>query len=440
MPRRRRSDRPLNRREFLGSSALNAAGVAAGVVGWTALSGAAVPAGTLERVRVGVIGVRNQGKQLAMALAALPDAEVATLCDVDASLLAVSAQAVADRQRTAPKRESDFRRVLDDRTVDAVVIAVPDHWHAAMAALACDAGKDVYLETPATHALDQGQKLLPFTAARGRVVQTGLQQRSGAHFQTAIDYVQSGKLGQVSLVKAWTVHQRKSIGLRKEGQPPEGVDYDLWLGPAAARPFQPNRFHYNWHWFWDYGSGELGNWGVNLLDVARWGLGVEYPERVSAAGGKFHFHDDQQTPDTLHVAYTYPHATITWEHRLCSSQAPEGRSAAVAICGDRGTLIVDRGGWKVYGQTDVQASDGADLLATHLRNFIDCVKSRQLPAASLETGIVSSALCHLGNIAFRSGRNLHVNPATGTIAGDPLAAELALGKSRPQWALGGLST
>ena len=428
-------DPPINRREFLGASAANAAGLAAaGVVGLTSVASA--KAAPSERVAIGVVGVRSQGKTLATALAALPDVDVAAVCDVDMGLLPQVAGDVEALQGHSPRLLADFRRLLDDSSIDAVVIATPDHWHAAMTILACRAGKDVYVEKPVSHSLAEGPAMIAAAHSHSRIVQAGLQQRSGAHFRSAVEYVQSGKLGSVHLAKAWTVHQRKSIGFKKDVAVPAGVNYDLWLGPAPARPFNPNRFHYNWHWFWDYGTGELGNWGVHLLDVARWGLGVELPTQVSATGGKHHFHDDQQTPDTLFVNYAFPGKTITWEHRLWSAHGMEGRSAAVAFCGDRGTLIVDRGGWKVYGQKESLAAGPSDLLEPHLRNFIDCVKSRETPACGIETGHVSSALCHLGNIAYRRGQSIQVNPATGTIVGDAAAGQLARRESRAPWNVG----
>jgi predicted dehydrogenase len=384
-----------------------------------------------------VIGVRNQGKTLATSLAVFPDVDVAALCDVDESLLPIAGRVVEAAQGKLPRFERDFRRLLDDPQLDAVVIATPDHWHAAMTINACRAGKDVYVEKPVSHALHEGPVMLAAARESGRIVQAGLQQRSGSHFQSAVEYVRSGKLGAVPLAKAWTVHQRKSIGRRKDASVPAGVDYDLWLGPAAERAFNPNRFHYNWHWFWEYGTGELGNWGVHLLDVARWGLQVDYPTQVAATGGKYYFQDDQQTPDTLHVSYAYPGATITWEHRLWSSHGQEGRSAAVAFYGDKGTLIVDRGGWKVYGQSESLSAQPGDLLAPHLRNFVDSVKSRRPPVCDLESGLVSSTLCHLGNIAYRVGRSVAMDPATGDILRDPAAQSLAGGREcRAPWSLG----
>jgi predicted dehydrogenase len=410
MKSRDQRENSINRREFLGSSAKNAAGMAA--VGMVGLASAVAAKGSPgERVSVAAIGIRGQGKDLASGLAGLPDVDLVAICDVDESLLPVASKAIEGVQGRAPRSERDFRRILDDPTIDAVVIATPDHWHAVMTILACQAGKDVYVEKPVSHNLREGERMIAAARKYGRVVQSGLQQRSGTHFQSAIEFVRSGKLGPVHLAKAWTMHVRKPIGHKKDGPVPQGVDYNLWLGPAAAREFNPNRFHYNWHWFWEYGTGELGNWGVHMLDVARWGLGVELPTQVTAAGGKHAFDDDQQTPDTLLVNYSYPGKTITWEHRLWSNHGIEGRSAAAAFYGEQGTLVVDRGGWKVYDQRDSATSGSSDLVTAHHRNFVDCIKSRQLPVADIEVGHVSSALCHLGNIAYRNGGTVTFDPA-----------------------------
>jgi predicted dehydrogenase len=427
----------VSRRHFLGSSAKNAAGMAAGMVGLAAGAAALHAASSerppSERVRVATIGVRNQGKLLAAGLASLGDVEVAALCDVDESLRPAAERAVSEITGRAPRFESDFRRILDDRSIDAVVIATPDHWHAPMTLLACEAGKDVYVEKPVSHNVREGEQMIAAARRYGRVVQSGLQQRSGKHFQTAVEFLKSGRLGAVHLAKAWTVHRRKPIGRKRDAAAPEGVNYDLWLGPAPLRPFNANRFHYNWHWFWDYGTGELGNWGCHMLDVARWGLGVDLPSRVSAVGGRFHFNDDQETPDTLMVQYAYPHATIIWEHRLWSTHGVEGRSAAAAFYGDAGTLVVDRGGWKVYDLNETIASDTSEQSISHLRNFIDCIKSRSRPAADIESGHISSALCHLGNIAYRVGREVSFNPATGTFGSDREADALLSRANRSPW-------
>lgn len=427
------ADSPLNRRQFLGSSAKNAAGVAAGVVSLSAAATLANPA--QHPIRLGMIGVRNQGKELAASFAGLSGASIAVICDVDESVLPAAIKTVEQAQGTAPRTERDFRRLLDNPEIDAVVIATPDHWHAVMTILACQAGKDVYVETPVSHTLQEGERMLAAARHYDRVVQSGLQQRSGSHFQSAIDYVRSGKLGRVRLAKAWTAHMRKSIGHKADCITPQGVDYDLWLGPAQARNFNPNRFHHNWHWNWDYGSGELGNWGVHMLDIARWGLEVDWPTQVSSVGGQHYFDDDQQTPDTLLANYTFPGKTIAWEHRLWSHQGIEGRSAAVAFYGDLGTLIVDRGGWKVYGQAEATTSHSTDCSTPHHQSFLDAIRTRSRPTADIQIGNISSALCHLGNIAYRVGRAVQFDHQAMQFVRDPVADVLLNRDYRSPWEL-----
>jgi predicted dehydrogenase len=417
---------PVNRRQFLGRSAQRAAGVAAGVVGLTsAASIVAAERSANERIGVGVIGIRNQGKLLTGEFAKLGPVEIRALCDVDDSLFAPAIQAATEHGQTTPVVARDFHRLLDDPSIDAIVIATPDHWHAEMTRLACQAGKDVYVESPSTHFVTEGPEMLAAAHRENRVVQVGLQQRSGSHFISAIDFLRSGRLGDVKLAKAWIVHRRKSIGQKLDCDSPASVDYAQWLGSAPIRPFNPNRFHFNWRWFWDYGGGELAHWGVHMLDVARWGLSVDLPQRVSAIGGKYAFSDDQETPDTLSVQYAFEEKSILWEHRLWSSHGIEGRSSGVAFHGERGTLVVDRGGWKVYDHSENVTADASDQLTAHLRNFVECVKTRQTPAADLHVGNAASALCHLGNIAYRLGRELKFD-ASHLNCVDDAAANLLL--------------
>lgn len=426
--------RDVNRRQFLDRSARNAAGMAAGVVGLTSNMALANNSPN-ERVILAGIGVRGQGKFLTSSMAEFPDVRFKTICDIDESVAPAAIKSIEKGQGVAPQFVTDFRKVLDDPEIDGVVIATPDHWHALMAIMACQAGKDVYVEKPVSHNLTEGVKFVEAARKYQRVVQSGIHQRSGAHFQSAVDFVRSGKLGEVKLAKAWIIHRRKPIGKKKNEPVPAGVNYDLWLGPAASRPFNPNRFHYNWHWFWDYGTGEMGNWGVHMLDIARWGLGVDLPERISASGGKYFFDDDQETPDTQVVQYNYPGKTIVWEHRLWSVHGMEGRNAAAAFYGDKGTLVVDRGGWKVYDQKEAATSGTSDQAATHHRNFIDCIKTRNKPTSDIEIGHISSALCHLGNVAYRAGREIQFDTQQNRVIGNEEANALLGREYRQNWEL-----
>lgn len=408
----------LNRRQFLGRSAQNAAGVAAGMVGLAGATALAAKGAASERVRLAVIGVRNQGKALASGFASLPNANVVSLCDVDDNLLPAATQAVQKIQGSAPQTERDFRRVLDDPKVDAIVIATPDHWHASMTTLACAAGKDVYVETPACHCGGEAAAMLDAARTNQRVVAVGLPQRSGAHFQSAVQLVRSGQLGQVTLAKAWFVQRRQPLASAQPVESPVGVDFAAWLGPAPQRSFLANRFHYHWRWFWDHGSGELGAWGSQLLDVARWGLDVTWPQRVAATNGRRVIADDAETPDSLHVQFDCGDKTVIWEHRTWSNHAPEGRTAAVAFFGERGTLVVDRGGWKIYDSKEPQTSDSSELAVTHLADFLAAVKERRTPVADLETGIISAGWGQLAAVSHRIGREVQT-----TATGEPIGAD-----------------
>jgi len=393
--------RLISRREFLDSSARNAAGVAAFGVGVSGLPSAAQLTGS-EVIRLGIIGLRNRGKELAQTFAALPGTEISAVCDVDSRLFGPVMQSLQESGRHEPCQFQDFRKLIESPQVDAVVVATPDHQHFPMAASALQAAKPLYLEVPATHSPEEAEQLRTLHTASGVLVQTGLTHRSGPHFLSAIQYLRSGHLGHIHLAKAWATHRRQSIGRQTASAPPAEVDYAAWLGPERQLDYRSNRFHYHWRWYWDLGAGELGNWGVHLLDLACWGLDVKHPVRVTSTGGKFAFDDDQQTPDTQHVCYEFGHCAIQWEHRQWSPHANEGRSSGVAFYGEHGTLILDRGGWKVYGVKKGDSRSGADATPAHCRNFLDTIRGNSVLAADLSTGLIASHLCHAGNAAYRS--------------------------------------
>jgi predicted dehydrogenase len=404
---------PPNRRRFLAASAATAAGL-------TALGAAGAARRPNERVRLAVMGVRGRGRDLIRGFSALPDVEIAYVCEVDESVVPAALKAVAARQKQAPRVERDVRRVLQDKAVTALVVAAPDHWHALATIWACQAGKHVYVEKPVSHNVVEGRKMVEAARRHNRVVQAGTQRRSAAHFASAREFVRSGKLGRVPFIRTWIAGNRPSIGRAKDGKPPRGVDYDLWLGPAPQRPFNPNRFHYKWHWHWDYGTGELGNNGIHALDMARFVAGLDTPHRISAGGGKYFYDDDQQTPDTHVAAFDFAHTCVIWEHRIWSRTGFEGQPWGLALYGERGTLLFTDKGWRVAD--GVQASDagpaGGEVERAHLRNFLDCVRSGRRPSADIEEGHKSTRMCHLGNLALRLGRTLHFDAKTETCTGD----------------------
>ncbi len=396
----------VNRRDFLGKSARNAAGVAVGVLGL----GTASRVGPNEKIHLGLIGLGEQGRELAMRLAELPGVHIAAICDVDAQALAYSQHQIFERSGHRPVAITRHEQLLERDDIHAVVIATPDHSHVSICRDACLAGKDVYLEQPVTHTISEGQSLLLVAERTGRIIQTGLPQRSGAHFQSAVEALQSGEIGRIHQAKAWAMHRRRSIGRPTPTSVPAGVDYDRWLSDAQRRPFQSNRFHQHWPWFWDYGSGELGIWGVQLLDVVRWGLNLDLPTRIAASGGNRYFHDDRETPDTLTVQFEFPEVDVIWEHRQWSTRGLEGRTAAAAFYGEKGTLVIDRSGWKIYDGPSGRFADASEIHLSHLNNWLECIRSRRSPRADLLVGQRSMTLCHLGNIAYRLGRELRFNP------------------------------
>lgn len=336
----------------------------------------------------------------------MPDVQVSVVCDIDSRLHADAAKVVTQFGHPAPLVQGDYRRLLDDAALDAVVIATPDHWHANMAVEACEAGKDLYIEAPLARTIQEGRLIVDAARRNQRVVQTGLQQRSGEHFRSAVQAVQAGEIGPVRLVKAWVSHRRNLSAPPENMRGPGHFDYDAWLGPAGPREFDPLRFHQTWPWFWDYGGGELALWGVHLIDVALWGMQAQWPSKVSACGGCFEQSAAFETPDTLHVQYTFDNFVLTWEHRQWTRHGQEGRTAAVAFYGEDGTLIADRGGWKIYGNRSGLSAPASELLPPHLADFVDAVRTRRDPAASVEVGHQSAAVCHLGNMAWRSGQEI----------------------------------
>jgi predicted dehydrogenase len=401
----------LNRRHFLAASALSLSAL-------TVTRAADRPS---EKIRLGLIGARIRGRQLLKTLSGLPDAEIVAVCDPDKNVSAETVKLLPrDREVLVVQ---DLRKLLDNKSIDAVVIAAPDHWHALAAIWSCQAGKDVYVEKPASHNLVEGRRMIEAARKYNRVMQVGTQRRSAPHVQKAVEFVRSGKLGKVPFARCWIAGSRKSIGHKPDAPVPEGVDYDIWLGPAAKTPFNPNRFHYEWHWHWDLGTGELGNNGIHGLDMARWILGVEAPVRVSSAGGKFFYNDDRKTPDTQISTFDFDHCTLIWEHRIWAKSGPHGEPWGVELCGEKGTMVFDKKGWHI--EDGVEASEKiSEAEKAHMANFLECVRSRKRPNADIEEGHRSTTLCHLGNIAFRTAHTLKFDAAHETLIDDPEACKL----------------
>jgi predicted dehydrogenase len=412
---------PLNRRRFLQAAA--STGLALGLA---AQPGRAAEPAVSDKLVVGVMGTGGRGTGLAKAYAQQPGVTVAYVCDVDKGRAGRAADEVAKVAEKAPQAVQDFRRILEDKSVDVLVVATCNHWHAPAAILGCAADKHVYVEKPCSHNPREGELLVEAARKHKRFVQMGNQRRSWPKIIEGIEQVRAGAIGRPYLAESWYNNNRPSIGKGKAVPPPEGLDYELWQGPAPRRPFHDNYLHYNWHWFWHWGNGELGNNGVHMIDVCRWGLGVDYPVRVSSAGGRYRFDDDQETPDTHVVSFEFDgRRSISWEG-LSRSQGTGGRSAEVLFHGEEGSLAINGGGYTVYDPKgkEVKKVGGAGGDEVHLRNFLDAIRGGKPLNSEIEEGYKSTLLCHLGNIAHRTGRSLRCDPKNGHVLDDKEAMAL----------------
>jgi predicted dehydrogenase len=402
-----------------------------------------------ETVAVAVIGLNSRGTVLARAFARTANTTVAYVCDVDSQVLAKAATAVTDAQGKAPKAVPDFRRALEDTAVDALVIAAPDHWHAPAALLGMQAGKHVYVEKPCGHNPAEGELLVAAQRRHERVVQMGTQQRSAPRSIEIIQAIREGLIGRPYLARAWYDNTRGTIGRGKAAPVPANLDYELWQGPAPRTPYRDNVIHYNWHWFQRWGTGEICNNGTHEIDVCRWALGVDTCVRVTSTGGRYHFDDDWEFPDTQEVCFEFPNGkTIIWQGQSCNGLTTYGRSRGTAILGTTGSVVFDRDGYVVYDLKDklvkqslaANAGDGLntsaddDMTSLHIANFVDAIRRGVALHQPIAEGAKSVLLCHLGNIAQTTGRALRIDPVSGRIVGDEDAMKRWRREYAPGWA------
>jgi predicted dehydrogenase len=414
---------PLSRRRFLATTAL----------AFPALLLAQKPG---RLVRVAIVGTSGRGTDHAMALAKLADVEIAYVCDVDEKKAGSAAAAVEKRTGKAPKIVRDFREILGEKELDAITVATPDHWHTPAALLALSAGKHVYVEKPCSHNAREGELLVEAARKHDRRVQHGTQRRSWPAIQEAMARLRAGELGRVRSVRAYYFNSRPSIGQGKPAAVPAGLDWSLWQGPAPEREFHDNYVHYHWHWFWQWGTGELGNNGVHMLDLCRWGAGVEFPSRITSAGEKLGFpKDDQETPDTNTVTYDCGGSTITWECRSWANRTPNDPKHDVAFFCEKGSLLINGDGYTIHDLKGVETfkGSGASGDAGHFQNFIDAIRGDAKLNAEIGEGHKTTLLCHLGNIAWRTGKTLHFDPKTKSILDDPEAGKLWAREYRAGW-------
>jgi len=400
------------------------------------------------KINVAAIGINGMGWADITNVIKNPQTQLVALCDVDKRVLNERMADLA-KQNLKPVTYGDYRKVLDDKNIDAVVIGTPDHWHCKIMVDACEAGKDVYCEKPVGSSIMECRAMVAAQQKYNRVVQVGQWQRSNKHYQDAMDFVHSGKLGNVRLVKAWAYQGwMKPVPVLPDQPVPQGVDYDMWLGPAKKRPYNENRFHFNFRWFWDYAGGLMTDWGVHMIDYALIGSKGDVPKSIMANGGKFAYPDDaEETPDTLVTVYDFGTFNMLWEHATGINDGPYQRDHGVAFIGNNGTLVVDRGGWevipeKIDNKDKMEAVSRQpktdDGLALHTKNFIEVVQSRKTEDlhCPVQAAAHVATVCDMGNIAFRTGKKIYwdanANKFTDEDANQYLAAQYHNGYTLPK--------
>lgn len=398
--------------------------------------------GANSKIRLGLIGSGGMGCGDLECFFLNPEVDCAVICDIDDAHIAKGLEICQSKRGSKPDTVKDFRRVLDRKDVDVVLIATPDHWHAVPAVLACQAGKDVYVEKPLATSIEEGRAMVEAARKHDRVMQMGSQWRSCDHIIEAANLVKSGKLGKVSLVRGWAfLDWQPSIGKPADGTPPAGADYNMWLGPAPLRPFNPNRFHYNFRWFWDYAGGLMTDWGVHLINMMMMGTGLDAPKSVCSGGGKYVRDDNAETPDSQVTVYEFPTYMLVWEHKVGLGVGINSRPWGVSWACEGGTVILNDSGWELLPEPKNDKLDPAkgkgsgDPRPAHVRNFLSCVGSRQKPVLDVEIGHHVSTVAHLGNIAYRSGHKLVWDAVNERIVDDPAADKLVGVKYRDPWKL-----
>jgi predicted dehydrogenase len=444
-----RKEMKSSRRKFIKNMAGTAAVLTAGNItsSFTAKSYRRI-IGANNTVHMAVIGCNGRGAGMAAIFAKQPLTDVVYMCDVEEKARQKGIDAVVKAGKQAPKGENDFRKMLLDKNVDAVYIATPDHWHAPASILSCAAGKHVYCEKPLSHNPREGELAVAAAAKYKRIFQVGTQRRSWKLLSEGIEQLHAGAIGKIYMVKCWYTNNRKSIGIGKQTAVMPRLDYDLWQGPAPRKPYQDNLIHYNWHWFWHWGTGEALNNGTHEIDVARWGLGLDYPLSVNSTGGRYFFTDDWQTPDTQLVTYQCKEATVLWEGRSCSPYKVQDADRGVLFYGTKGVMLTGHDGYTIFdekgnvlkeiksnaivdGRNIASPNEGLD--AVHIDNFLNAIRQNTPVNADVTKGFKSTLWVQLGNIAQRVGHTLHIDQQNGHILQDKEAMKLWGREYEPGW-------
>jgi predicted dehydrogenase len=399
--------------------------------------------GANDTISIATIGVNSRGDSMGGTFARQKNTRIVTVCDVDSRTIPKAIKTITDAgQSTRPKSEKDLRRVLEDKEVDAIYTATPDHWHAPLTIMACQAGKHVYVEKPLSHNPHEGEMALAAARKYNRIVQMGAQRRSAPILTQGIKLLHEGIIGRVYMAKTWYTNARKEIFL-KAANVPDWLDYDLWQGPAPRMPYKDGLVHYNWHWFWHWGTGEALNNGTHEVDIARWGLEVDYPSRVSSSGGVYHYKDDWETPDVQIVTIEYPgKVSLVWENRSRNGRKIEGQDRGIIFYGEKGSLDTGEDAYKIYDLQgklvkDVKPTAGGEVLqgrntaspslgmdSLHAADFLDAIRNNRRPNCDVELGHKSTVAMQLGNISLRVGRDLKIDEKNGHIIGDKEAQKL----------------
>ncbi len=434
-----------NRRDFIKKTALGTAGLGLSTISAKSYSNIL---GANDRLNYGIVGIHSRGKANMKAALAVPNTSIAAICDVDSRVLVDVQGRLKEMGKKKAKEYVDYREMLENKDIDVITIATPEHWHAPMAIMGAQAGKHVYVEKPCSHNPWETVALMEVEKKTGKKIQMGNQQRSAPTSIKAIKEIREGIIGDVYFGKAWYSNKRGPIGYGKRVPVPEWLNWDLWQGPAPRRDYQDIWVHYNWHWFWDYGTGEVHNNGTHEIDICRWALGVDYPERVSSEGGRFHYDDDWEFYDTQLVNYRFPeNKMITWEGKSCNPFPHHGWGRGSSLHGTKGTILLDRNNYIVYDmdgnvvkhekeeeESATTNTVGAGALDTyHMNNLANAIRNGEKQHSPISDAGISTQLCHYGNIAQATGDTLHIDTESGKIVGNGKAMQYWKRVYEPGW-------
>ena len=440
-----------SRRDFIKKTSAGAIAFSIGGIlpGFSAKSYARI-SGSNEKIITAVMGVNSRGLAVSKNFASQVNSEVLHVCDVDSRASAICIEEIEKIQNKKPLNTPDFRKALEDKNVDALIVTAPDHWHAPAALLACSAGKHVYLEKPCSHNPREGEMLIESAKKYKRVLQMGNQRRSWPNVAMAIKELHEGIIGRPYYAKTWYTNNRASKGFGKVTSVPIWLNYDLWQGPAPRKPFKDNLIHYNWHWFWNWGTGEALNNGTHMVDLARWGLGVDFAKKVNSSGGRYRYQDDWETPDTQMISIEFANKSmISWEGRSCNAKNDEDNSVGVIFYGENGSMLIGSGNYykifdlknkvvkEVKNDFEIDPRNLQDpsqqLDALHIQNFFDGIKKGIPVVSDIDGGYKSTLLMQLGNISQRTGRTLNIDTKNGHILNDADAMKLWSRTYEPGW-------